>query len=266
MKRRIALYSFVYLWFAVLIVLPVLGILGGAFHGGLLNFTHELTQPSALFSLKLTLEITVCTVALNTVAGVFTAIHIAKQNVRGWQVVNFVVDLPFAVSPVIAGLALILVYGPNTFIGDFLQSHNVKLMFAMPGMVVATMFVTFPFVVRELVPVLRDLGSRQEEAAHTLGASNWRTFWRVTFPTIKWSLIYGMVLTIGRSLGEFGAVLVVSGSVIMMTQSATLYVYQASANGDMGAAYAIAIVLAASSFFILSILQFLKKRQRVQHG
>ncbi|MFD1676191.1 sulfate ABC transporter permease [Alicyclobacillus fodiniaquatilis] len=264
MKRRIGLFSFVYVWFALLIILPVIGMLSGAFRDGFGQFWVQLTKPDALFSLRLTFEITAITVIINTVFGILTSIIIARRNMRGWQVVNAIVDIPFAVSPVIAGLALLLIYGPNTFIGGFLQQNNVKLMFAMPGMVMATLFVTFPFVVRELVPVLREIGTQQEEAALTLGASGWRIFWRVTLPEIKWSLIYGMVLTIARAQGEFGAVLVVSGSLIMLTQTATLYVYQATVNSQMQGAYAVSLVLAATSFVILLLLHFVRKRQGVQ--
>lgn len=231
-----------------------------------MEFFHEFVQPGALFGLKLTFEITACAVAINTVFGVLIALQIAGKNVRGWRVLNVIVDLPFAVSPVIAGLALILVYGPNTLIGGFLQNHSMKLMFAMPGMVMATLFVTLPFVVRELVPVLREMGNGEQEAAMTLGASTWRVFWRITLPQMKWSLLYGAMLTVSRALGEFGAVLVVSGSVVLLTQSATLYVYQSTVNGDMQAAYTVSLVLAATSFLILCLLEGIKRRREVAHS
>ncbi|WP_206916702.1 sulfate ABC transporter permease [Alicyclobacillus suci] len=259
--RKIGLYGFVYVWFAILIVLPVLGLIVGAFRDGAGAFVRQLANPEALFSLKLTFEITGLTVVINGVFGVLAALVIARRHARGWQVINAIVDLPFAVSPVIAGLALILVYGPRTWIGGVFASAHIKIIYAMPGMVLATLFVTFPFVVRELVPVLREKGFAQEEAAVTLGASAWTTFWRVTLPGMKWSLAYGLVLTLARALGEFGAVLVVSGAVIMLTQSATLYVYQETVNSDLQAAYAVSLVLAATSFVILMILQLIKKRQ-----
>ncbi|GMA49859.1 sulfate ABC transporter permease subunit CysW [Alicyclobacillus contaminans] len=262
MIRRMGLYSFVYFWLLVLLVLPAVGIVVGAFQGGADQVWMALTSPEGRFALRLTLEITVLTVVINTVFGVLAALHIARRHMRGWRILNAVVDLPFAVSPVIAGLALVLVYGPNTFIGGWLQAQGAQVMFAFPGMVLATLFVTFPFVVRELVPVLRAAGVTEEEAAFTLGASAWRTFWQVTFPNIRWSLWYGITLTIARALGEFGAVLVVSGSVIMKTQTATLYIYQATEDGQMQVAYAMSLLLAAISFVILLILQYLKKRQR----
>lgn len=254
------------MWFAILIAFPVVGILFGAFQSGVGSFIHQLTNPEALFSLKLTFEVTGCALILNTVFGLIIAFAIAYRQMWGWQIANVFVDLPFAVSPVIAGLALIFVYGPNTFIGGLLQKGDIKLMFAMPGMVMATMFVTLPFVVRELVPTLREAGRSQEEAANTLGASGWRVFWSITLPQIKWSLFYGMILTIARALGEFGAVLVVSGSVIMLTETATLFVYQSTVNGDMQAAYAVSLVLAITSFVILLILQFVKRKQGVNRA
>ncbi|MDQ0189583.1 sulfate ABC transporter permease subunit [Alicyclobacillus cycloheptanicus] len=259
--KRLGLYGFVYVWFFLLILLPVLGLIVGAFQSGVSGFLQALTQPEALSSLKLTFEITLLTVLINAVFGVMTALMIARRSTRGWQIINAIVDLPFAVSPVIAGLALILVYGPKTFIGGAFEDMHIHIIFAMPGMVIATLFVTFPFVVRELVPILREKGEAEEEAALTLGASRWRVFWTVTLPGIKWSLIYGMVLTLARALGEFGAVLVVSGGVIMLTQTATLYVYQATVNSDMQAAYSVALLLAATSFVILMILQLVKRRE-----
>jgi sulfate/thiosulfate transport system permease protein len=261
MSPRIGLYSFVYLWFAILLALPLAGIVGGAFSSGLDGFVAQMTKPEAVFSLQMTFVVTAVVVVVNAVFGLLTALLIARRAMPGWTFINAVVDLPFAVSPVIAGLALVLVYGPNTLIGGFLLRHGVKIIFAIPGMILATLFITFPFVVRELVPVLRELGTSQEEAACTLGASRWRTFWTVTLPGIRWSLVYGIVLTIARSLGEFGAVLVVSGNVIMLTQTATTYVYQATVDNDMQAAYAVSVVLGATSMMLLLVLQFAKKRQ-----
>lgn len=261
MVRRISLYSLTYIWFLVLIVLPALGVVVGAFQNGIGSLFAELTTPAALFSLKLTAEITLATLLFNTVFGVLVALHISYKRI-GWRVINFVVDLPFAVSPVIAGLALVLSYGPNTLIGGLLGAADIKFIFALPGMVAATLFVTFPFVVRELVPHLLEHGMRQEEAAYTLGANPLVTFWRVTLPEIKWSLAYGMVLTVARSLGEFGAVLVVSGSVIMVTQSATLYVYQATVDNQMAAAYGVSLVLAICSVLTLILLQLTKRKKR----
>jgi sulfate transport system permease protein len=260
MKRRMLLYSIVYLWFIVLIALPVGGIVVGAFSGGIGVFARELIKPEAVFSLQLTLLISSITVVVNTCFGTLTALVIARRSSVLWRWINAIVDVPFAVSPVIAGLALVLVYGPNAWIGGLLQQHGIKIIFAIPGMVLATLFVTFPFVVRELVPVLREVGIAQEEASFTLGASHWTTFWRVTLPSIRGSMIYGMVLTLGRSLGEFGAVIVVSGSIIMVTQSATQYAYQATINNDMQAAYSVSIVLAMVSIVVLLLLQLTKKR------
>lgn len=261
MKLRTLLSSFVYLWFLVLIILPLGGIIWGSLSPGLQSFYTSVTSPEALFSLKMTFLIAVLTVAINTVFGTLTAMTLARGGSPWIKVIDAIVDLPFAVSPVIAGLAIVLIYGPFSLIGGFFQGHGVKIVFALPGMVIATLFVTFPFVVRELVPLLQELGSAEQQAAYTLGASPWRTFWSVTLPAIKWPLTYGMVLTLGRAIGEFGAVIVVSGGVIMLTQTATQFVYQASENNEMAAAYSVSVVLALTSFVILLVLQFAKRKQ-----
>ncbi|WP_369406106.1 sulfate ABC transporter permease subunit [Alicyclobacillus kakegawensis] len=260
MKMRMALSAGVYLWFLILILIPAITMVEGALSHGVNGFFAQVLQPEAVSALRLSFLITALTLLINLPLGVITALLIARRSFPGWQVVNAVVDLPFALSPVIAGLALLLVYGPNTLLGAFLQNHGVKVMFALPGMVLATLLVTFPLVVRELVPLLRQLGLRQEEAAWTLGASAWRTFWLVTLPRIRFGLGYSAVLTIARALGEFGAVLVVSGNLVGVTQTATLYVYQATENNDLQAADAVSTVLALVSFVILILMQVFKGR------
>jgi sulfate transport system permease protein len=260
MKTRMGLGILVYLWFLILLILPVANMVYGAFAQGLPAFIAEILKPEALSALRLSFLITGLTLVINLPFGVLTSLLIARRSFRAWSIVNALVELPFALSPVIAGLALLLVYGPNTLIGSFTQAHGVKLMFALPGMVLATLLVTFPLVVRELVPILRQIGTVQEEAAWTLGASPWRTFWWITLPRIRWGVVYSGILTVARALGEFGAVLVVSGNIVNVTQTATLYVYQATVDNDLQAADSVSFVLAATSFVILMVLQLAKRR------
>lgn len=262
MASRIFLFPFVYIWFALLLLLPLSSMVIGAFSGGIHPFLQDVTSPEALFSLKLTCEVTAIAVAINTVFGVLTAFWIARKR-RGWTVVNAVTDLPFAVSPVIAGVALVAVYGPNTFLGGLASAHGIHVLFAFPGILLATLFVTLPTMVRELAPVLSELGITQEEASATLGASSWRTFWQVTLPTIRWTVVYGLVQTMARALGEFGAVLVVSGAMVMVTETATIYIYQAITDNQMQAAFAVSLVLALVSFVVLGLLQVIRNVQGV---
>jgi sulfate/thiosulfate transport system permease protein len=171
-----------------------------------------------------------------------------------------VVDMPFAVSPIIAGLMLVLVYGPNGVLGRWLEGAGIRVVYAWPGLVLATMFVTVPFVVREVVPVLREFGVDQEEVARTLGAGHWRTFWQITLPSIRWGLAYGVTLTVARSLGEFGALLVVSGNILGRTQTATLFVHDGIESFHPESAYAASVVLAGASFVLLIGMETLRKR------
>jgi len=182
---------------------------------------------------------------------VITAITLVRRRFPGRGLLNSVIDLPFALSPVVIGLSLLLVYGQNGLLGDSLKSMGFQVIFAMPSMVLATIFVSLPFVVREVMPVLREIGTDQEEAAYTLGASPWRTFWRVTLPSIRWGVIYGVVLTTARSLGEFGAVSVVSGRLSGKTETLTLYVEERYSEFDLIGAYTAAVVLAMIAVAVL---------------
>ena len=194
---------------------------------------------------------------------------LTRQRFWGRALVDGVVDLPFAISPIVAGLMLIVLYGPDGWLGRWLEPHGIRVVYAVPGMILATMFVTVPFVVRELVPVLRELGEEYEQAAHTLGAGRWRTFWSVTLPSIRWGVAYGVTLTVARSLGEFGAILVVSGNVIGQTQTATLYIEEGVESFHPEGAYAASLVLAAFSFILLigmdAIRNRLDRRGRIGH-
>ena len=242
-------------WFLVLIVLPVYGIVKKAFQNGLTLFITSLTTPAAVHSFVMTLWITVAAVTINTVFGIILAIVLVKHRFRGKLFFEGLVDLPFAVSPVVAGFMLIILFGPNGWIGSWVEAHHIKIVYAFPGMFIATLFVTLPFVAREVIPVLIEFGLEQEEAAYVLGASKWQTFWKVTLPSVKWGLAYGITLTIARSVGEFGAVLVVSGSIINKTQTATLHIHQEFIDYNYTGAFSAAIILAFTSFIILTIMQ-----------
>jgi len=219
---------------------------------------HALTQPNAIHAFRLTVTVAVVAVVCNTIFGVGLAVLLVRHNFPGKRVLNAVVDLPLAVSPVVVGLALILVYGPSGGVGRWLGDHGMRVIFAVPGMVLATIFVSLPLVVREVAPVLEEIGTEQEQAAWTLGASSVQTFRRVTLPAIRWAVAYGVVLTLARALGEYGAVAVVSGRVVGKTQTATLFVEERFQNFDQSAAYAMAFALAVLAVVVLLALNLLR--------
>lgn len=260
---RICLITAVITWFFVLTMLPVCGIVQETFRNGFHIFISSLLTPSSLNSFILTFWITLGTIVLNTIFGVILAIVLVKQSFRGKLLFEGLVDLPFAVSPVVAGFMFIILFGPNGWIGNWFESHQMKIVYAFPGMLIATLFVTLPFVAREVIPVLREFGLKQEEAAYILGASRWQTFWKVTLPSIKWGLAYGITLTIARSIGEFGAVLVVSGSIINKTHTATLHIHQEFTDFNYAGAFSAAVMLAVVSFIILTTMQHVYKRKGV---
>jgi sulfate transport system permease protein len=257
--RRV-LIGAVWVWFGLLILAPTLALARAAFSGGLAPFWGAIASPDAQRAFGLTLWVTLIATVVNTVFGIAFAIVIVRHRFWGRTLADGVVDLPFAVSPIIAGLMLVLVYGPNGPIGRWLESVGFRVVYAWPGLVLATMFVTVPFVVREVVPVLREFGVDQEEVARTLGAGRWRTFWQITLPSIRWGLAYGVTLTVARSLGEFGALLVVSGNILGRTQTATLYVHDGIESFNTEGAYAASVLLASVSFFMLIGMELLRKR------
>jgi sulfate transport system permease protein len=257
--RRL-LIGAVWVWFGLLILAPTLALARAAFSGGLAPFWHAIASPEARRAFGLTLWVTLFATLINTIFGIAFAIVIVRHRFWGRTLADGVVDLPFAVSPIIAGLMLVLVYGPNGVLGRWLESVGIRVVYAWPGLVLATMFVTVPFVVREVVPVLREFGVDQEEVARTLGAGRWRTFWRVTLPSIRWGLAYGVTLTVARSLGEFGALLVVSGNILGRTQTATLFVHDGIESFHPESAYAASVVLAGLSFVLLIGMETLRKR------
>jgi sulfate transport system permease protein len=246
---------------ALLLALPVGLVVWRTFDHGAGPVWHALTSHNARHALELTVTIAVLAVVANTIFGVGVAVLLVRHRFPGRRLLNAVVDLPLAVSPVVVGLALILVYGKNTGLGGWLAGHGVHVIFAVPGMVLATVFVSLPLVVREVMPVLEEIGIEQEQAAWTLGASAMQTFRRVTLPAIRWAVAYGVVLTLARGLGEYGAVAVVSGRLVGRTQTATLFVEERYQNFDQPAAYAMAFALAAVAVVILLVINVLKPNE-----
>jgi sulfate/thiosulfate transport system permease protein len=217
------------------------------------------TAPEALHALWLTIIIALIVVPANTVFGIVCALVIVRDNFRWKGVLNAVIDLPFALSPVVIGLALYLVYARTGWLGDWLVGHGINVIFALPGMILATIFVSLPFVVRETIPVLREVGIEQEEAAWTLGASPLSTFFRVTMPAIRWGVTYGIVLTTARAIGEFGAVSIVSGSIAGRTETLTLHVQNRFQSFDLTGAYTASVELALLALITLLLMTLLRK-------
>jgi len=248
-------------YLAVLLAVPVGLIFWRTFEHGLAPVWNSITTPAAISAFWLTVEVATIAVPLNAIFGVLAALVIERGHFRGKGALNALIDLPFAVSPVVVGLALILVYGPHTSTGGWLADRGVDVIFAVPGMVIATIFVSLPLVVREVVPVLQEIGDEQEQAAWTLGASRPQTFRRITLPAIRWALAYGVVLTLARALGEYGAVAVVSGNVIDKTQTAPLYVGSAYQNFNQQGAYAVAFALALIAILALVVLNLLRPKE-----
>src|SRR5436305_42962 len=211
--RKLGLRSVALVYLAVVLVAPVVMVAWRAFDQGAANVWNTLSDPATVHAFVLTLEITAIAVPLNTVFGILCALAIVRNRFPGAGIVNALVDLPLALSPVVVGLALFLLYGRTGWFGPWLADHGIQMLFALPSMVLATVFVSVPFVAREVVPTLREIGDEQEQAARVLGASGWQTFWRITLPSIRWAIIYGVVLTTARCLGEYGAVAVVSGNI-----------------------------------------------------
>jgi sulfate transport system permease protein len=258
---RLGLRFIALAYLALLLIVPVGIIIAHTFSGGLAPVWDSLTTHDAVAALELTLKITLITVPLNTIFGITMALLIVRRNFRGKALLSALIDLPFAVSPVIVGFTLILVYGMNGWFGSFFIDQGYPIIFSTPGMVLATMFASLPFVAREVIPVLREIGTEQEQAASTLGARGWQTFRRVTLPAIRWGIVYGVVLTTARSIGEFGAVAVVSGNVIGQTQTLTLRVSQEYQNFDHIAAYTAALELAVIALVTLFLMNLFHPRK-----
>ena len=229
-----------------------------AFSKGLAAYWEALTDANALAAIRLTLTVAVIAVPLNLVFGIAAAWTIAKFNFPGKSLLTTLIDLPFSVSPVVSGLIYVLMFGLQGWLGPWLHEHDIKLIFAVPGIVLATIFVTFPFVARELIPLMEAQGTEEEEAALVLGASGWQTFWRVTLPNIKWGLLYGVILSNARAMGEFGAVSVVSGHIRGATNTIPLHVEILYNEYNSAAAFAVASLLAMLALVTLALKSFLE--------
>lgn len=245
----------------IFLFLPLANVFYEAFAKGGKVFVEALTTRDSWSAIRLTLTIAAISVPLNLVFGLAAAWAIAKFEFRGKSILITLIDLPFAVSPVVAGLVFILLFGLQGFFGAWLDAHDIKIIFAVPGMVMATIFVTFPFVARELIPVMQSTGSEQEQAALILGASGWQTFWHVTLPSVKWGLLYGVILCNARAMGEFGAVYVVSARIMGQTETMSLRVQSLYEDPRSGtAAFAIAALLALLALVTLGIKTWVEWR------
>lgn len=245
-------------YLGLLLLAPVGMVFWRALETGLGPVWDGVTSPAAVHAFEMTLLIAAIAVPANTIFGVLCALAIVRKPFRGKGVLNAVVDLPLALSPVVVGLALILVYARGGWFGDPLLENGIQVIFALPGMILATIFVSLPFVVREVVPVLREIGTEQEQAAAVLGANSFQTFWRITLPAIRWGVAYGVVLTTARALGEFGAVSVVSGRIAGKTETATLHVQERFDAFEYVAAYSVSVVLALIAVATLLVMNLFK--------
>lgn len=250
---RWVLTSIALAFMGLFLILPLVSVFGEALRKGLEAYAAALTEPDAISAIKLTLLTALISVPLNLVFGIAAAWCIAKYEFKGKAFLTTLIDLPFSISPVVAGLMYVLVFGANGWLGDWLAAHNMQIVFAVPGIVLATIFVTFPFIARELIPLMQAQGSDEEQAAIVLGASGWQTFWKVTLPNIKWGLVYGVILCNARAMGEFGAVSVVSGHIRGQTNTMPLHVEVLYADYQAAAAFAVASLLALLALVTLVI-------------
>jgi sulfate transport system permease protein len=258
---RWGLRSAALVYLSLLLLIPLLAVFWRTFEHGISEPLNAVTSPDGLHAFWLTILCVGIAVPLNTAFGVLAALVLVRQNFRGKAALNAAIDLPFAISPVVIGLALFLVYAPrDSWFGETLAQNGLQVIFSVPGMVLATIFVSLPFVVREVMPVLQEIGTDQEEAATTLGASPWQTFRKVTLPAIRWGLAYGVVLATARALGEFGAVSVVSGHRNGETETLPIFVQRQFDNFDVAGAYAAGLVLAILALLVLFSMNFLQRR------
>lgn len=249
---------------AVIVYIPALNVFYQAFKNGVAPFFNNLVDPEFLSAVRLTVILAIIAVPVNTIFGLCAAWAITRRNFWGRSFLLSVIDLPFSISPVVAGLMLVLVYGRNGWLGGFFEQNNIRVIFALPGMILATAFVSMPFVAREIIPVLEEAGRDQEEAAKTLGATEWQTFWHITLPNIRWALLYGVVLTNARVMGEFGAVSVVSGNIANETQSLPLFVEEAYKQYQTEAAYSAAVLLAFLAVVTLVLKEVVERRTQIK--
>ncbi len=255
------LVSVALLFSLVFLLLPLVNVFAQAFSRGWTYYLDALRQPDSWAAIRLTLLVAAISVPLNVIFGVAAAWCIAKFDFRGKSLLITLIDLPFSVSPVVAGLMFVVLFGLQGFFGNWLDAHNIRIIFAIPGIVLVTVFVTFPFVARELIPVTQATGTEQEQAALMLGANGWQTFWHVTLPSVKWGLIYGIILCNARAMGEFGAVSVVSGHIAGRTNTMPLHVEKLYNEYNAPAAFAVASLLALLALVTLGVKTLLEWKQ-----
>ena len=260
LPTRIVLISIALIFLLLFLILPVVAVFVEAFRKGTGEYLAALAEPDAWAAIRLTLLVAVISVPVNLVFGVAAAWAIAKYEFKGKALLTTLIDLPFSISPVISGLVFVLLFASHGLLGPWLESHNIQILFAVPGIVLATLFVTFPFVARELIPLMQEQGSGDEEAAISLGANGWQTFRYVTLPNIKWGLLYGVLLCNARAMGEFGAVSVVSGHIRGLTNTMPLHVEILYNEYNFVAAFAVASLLALLALVTLAAKAFLELR------
>ena len=262
---RYTLITIALLFFLSCLILPLILVFVEAFKQGVGVYAQALVHPDTLSAVKLTLLTAVIAVPLNVVFGVAAAWCVAKFNFRGKSILTTIIDMPFSVSPVIAGLMLVLIFGTQGWFGSWLMDTHIKILYAVPAIVLATIFITVPFVARELIPLMEAQGTEEEEAAIVLGASGWQTFWKVTLPNIKWGLIYGVILCNARAMGEFGAVSVVSGHIRGETNTLPLHVEILYNEYTFSAAFAVSSLLALLAIVTLVLKTWVELRQEKQN-
>lgn len=257
-RRALAAVAIGYV--ALLLLLPLVGIVVRAFEPGLSIVGDTLSRPEVRHAFLLTGIITLITIAVTTFFGLVVAWVLVRQRFLGRSLMNAVVDLPFALSPVTVGLAAVLLFGAGGWFEGFFAARGIQILFAVPSMVLVTIFICIPFTIRELVPVLEEFGLDEEDASRTLGASIWQTFRMVTLPNIRWALLYGIALTTARSIGEIGAVLIVSGTIAGLTETATIYIFTALEERLVAQAHVVALILALTSICLLVVIEWLHRR------
>jgi len=258
-RGDIILRSITFFYIGLLIILPIVAITSSAFKGGLANLFKQIVQPQALHALKLTFMITGIMVAVNVVTGTLFAWVLVRYRFPFKKVVDALVDIPFAIPTVVTGMMLVVLYGPRSTIGKFLEGHGIEVMFNTPGILLALAFVSFPFVVRSVQPVLMEMDKDMEEAARTLGASNVVIFFRIVLPTLLPAILTGAALSFSRALGEFGSIVVVAGNIPFKTQVSSVYIYGEIESANIQSALGTAVVLLASSLAVLILLNFIQR-------
>lgn len=265
-RTKVALITIAILYLSLLLFIPLIAIFVKAFEKGVDVYLAAITESDALSAIRLTLLVVIIVVPLNTIFGIAAAWTVTKFRFRGKQILLSLLELPFAVSPVIAGLVFILLFSPRGVLGPWLVDHGIKIIFSVPGIIIATIFVTLPFVARELIPVMQAQGSSEEEAAVSLGANGWQMFWRVTLPNIKWGLLYGMILCNARAIGEFGAVSVVSGRIRGETNTMPLHVEILYNEYQFSASFAVASLMSIMAIITLIIKSIIEWKTVKREG